>query len=117
MLVRFADDAIILCAHERDAKRVIAVLPKRFGKYGLNLHSNKTHVSRFQRPLYHPKGTWQVDASALGPFDLLGFTHYWGRSRQGTWVVRRKTDSKRLTRVLKQINPRWGFPRVMLEVA
>ena len=45
-----------------------------------------------------------ADASAPGTFDLLGFTHYWGRSRKGNWVVKRKTASKRLSRALKRIN-------------
>lgn len=51
-LYRFADDAIILCARESDAKRVMAVLPKRFEKYGLTLHPEKTCVIRFTRPPY-----------------------------------------------------------------
>lgn len=36
-------------------------------------------------------------------FDLLGFTHYWGRSRKGRWVVRRKTAMTRFSRALRQI--------------
>lgn len=104
VLVRFADDAIILCARERDANRVMAVLPKRFEKYGLTLHPDKTRVIRFQRPPRNPTGPRGEGASAPGTFDLLGFTHYWGRSRKGSWVLKRKTASKRLTRALKRIN-------------
>ena len=104
MLVRFADDAIILCAREHDANRVMAVLPKRFEKYGLMLHPDKTRVIRFKRPPRHPTGASRADASTPGTFDLLGFTHYWGRSRKGNWVVKRKTASKRLSRALKRIN-------------
>ena len=32
VLIRYADDAVIVCACEADARRVMAVLPKRFGK-------------------------------------------------------------------------------------
>lgn len=82
----------------------MAVLPKRFEKYGLTLHPDKTRVIRFQRPPRHPTGASRADASTPGTFDLLGFTHYWGRSRKGNWVVKRKTASKRLSRALKRIN-------------
>jgi len=61
-------------------------------------------VIRFQRPPRHPTGPRGDGASAPGTSDLLGFTHYWGRSRKGNWVVKRKTASKRLTRALKRIN-------------
>ena len=39
-------------------------------------------------------------------FDMLGFTHFWGRSRTGRWVVRRKTASGRLSRALQRMG-RW----------
>ncbi len=38
-----------------------------------------------------------------GTFDLLGFTHYWARSRKGSWVVKRKTAADRFRRALKRI--------------
>ena len=41
-LVRYADDAVLGFEYEDDARRVLAVLPKRFGKYGLTLHPEKT---------------------------------------------------------------------------
>jgi len=104
-LCRFADDAVIICEHQRDAQRVMAVLPKRFEKYGLTLHPEKTCVIRFTQP---PRGqlprrrrefpTWP------GSVDLLGFTLYWGKSQRGIWVVKYKTASDRLSRALKRIN-------------
>ena len=41
-----------------------------------------------------------------GTFDLLGFTHYWARSRKGYWVVKRKTAADRFRRALKRIADR-----------
>src|SRR5688500_7471883 len=82
----------------------MAVLPKRFEKYGLTLHPDKTRVIRFQRPPRNPKRSCSADPSTPGSFDLLGFTHYWGRSRQGNWVIKRKTTKGRLSRALKRIN-------------
>jgi hypothetical protein len=95
-LVRYADDAVLVFADEQDAKRVLAVLPKRFEKYGLTVHPEKTRLMRFAKPGAAGKG-------GGGSFDFLGFTHYWGRSRRGVWVVKRKTASKRLTRALKRV--------------
>jgi RNA-directed DNA polymerase len=105
VLYRFADDAIILCARENDAERVMAVLPKRFEKYGLTLHPEKTCVIRFTRPLDDGQPRRRRDVTTWpGSFDLLGFTLYWGKSRRGNWVIKRKTASDRLSRALKRIN-------------
>jgi RNA-directed DNA polymerase len=49
-LIRYADDFVIVFSSERDAHRVMDVLPKRFGRYGLTLHPQKTRLTRFQRP-------------------------------------------------------------------
>jgi RNA-directed DNA polymerase len=94
-LVRFADDAVLCFEREDDARRVLDVLPKRFGKYGLSLHPEKTQLVRFRPP--------DADGSKPGTFDLLGFTHYWGKSRKGRWIIKRQTAGRRLQRALKRI--------------
>lgn len=105
ILCRFADDAVILCARESDAKRVMAVLPKRFNKYGLALHPEKTCVIRFTRPPYGGQSRRRRDVTTWpGTVNLLGFTLYWAKSRRGNWVIKRKTASVRLSRALKRIN-------------
>ena len=98
-LIRYADDFVIVFEWEEDARRVMDVLPKRFGKYGLTLHPEKTRLLRFKRPRRRGGG----DDDDPGSFDFLGFTHYWARSLVGTPIVMRKTMSKRLSRSLKQI--------------
>jgi RNA-directed DNA polymerase len=75
-LVRYADDAVMVFSSEKDARRVREVLAKRLAKYGLTLHPQKTRVIDFGRP-----GPRQRRGGA--GFDMLGFTHYWGRSRKG----------------------------------
>jgi hypothetical protein len=79
-LVRYADDFVLVFEDETDAKRVQAVLPKRFEKFGLQVHPEKTRLVRFESPGRgnHPPGQ----------FDLLGFTWLWERSRRGNWVIR-----------------------------
>jgi group II intron reverse transcriptase/maturase len=103
-LFRFADDALIVCATERDARRIRATLPKRCAKYGLTLHPEKTRVLRFTRPLYPQEARrLQQPEGESETFEFLGFTHYWGRSQQGSWVVKRKTAATRFTRSLRRI--------------
>ena len=94
-MVRFADDAVLGFASEQDARRVMEVLPKRFSRFGLTLHPEKTRLVPFQRPT--DKGP------EPGSFDLLGFRHYWDKSRGGSWVIKRKTASNRLSRAIQRV--------------
>jgi len=105
-LIRYADDAVIGFTDERDARRVLNVLPKRFGRYGLRLHPEKTRLVRFCRPPWRRDHKRPPSDRRPGTFELLGFTHYWGLSRKGYWVVKRKTAPSRYTRALRTI-ARW----------
>jgi RNA-directed DNA polymerase len=102
VLIRYCDDFVIVFSSEQDARRVMAVLPKRFGKYGLELHPTKTRLVEFRRPDRRPPSEGGRP-SRPGTFDLLGFTHRWGLSRRGKWVVKRKTARDRFSRALKRI--------------
>lgn len=93
-LLRYADDATLVFANERDARRVQAVLAKRFARFGLTLHPTKTRLVCFRPPLR---------GRARESFDLLGFTHYWGKSRRGRWTIKRKTAKDRFRRGLKRL--------------
>jgi RNA-directed DNA polymerase len=101
-LFRYADDGVFLFANEADARRVYEVLPKRFGKYGLTLHPEKTRLVEFRRPKRRPSKS-DDDDPGPGSFDLLGFTHYWGVSRSGSWAVMRKTAKDRFRRALARV--------------
>jgi group II intron reverse transcriptase/maturase len=98
-IIRFADDFVVVFEREVDARKFADVLPKRFAKYGLRLHPGKTRLVKFQRPRTPPQG----GESKAGSFDLLGFTHFWGRSLKGNWVVKRKTAKDRFKRALRRI--------------
>jgi RNA-directed DNA polymerase len=101
-LIRYADDFVIGFRDHRDAQRVMDVVPKRFGKYGLTVHPTKTKLVPF-RP---PSSTGRKDSRGERPgsFDLLGFTHYWARSLRGYWVVKLKTASDRFSRAVRSID-------------
>jgi len=102
-LTRFADDFVMTFEREEDARRMLDVLPKRFDKYGLRLHPEKTRLLRFypSSPSSNPQGD---ESQRQRSFDLLGFTMYWGRSRTGSWVVKRKTMKSRYRRALHRIS-------------
>jgi RNA-directed DNA polymerase len=103
-LIRYADDLVMGFSHEGDARRVLAVLPKRFAKYGLTIHPDKTRLVPFERPDRGPKPPDASRRESPGTFDLLGFTHVWSRSRRGNWVVKQKTADSRFSRGLKSIS-------------
>jgi hypothetical protein len=96
--VRYADDFVLLFDREDQARRVMAVLPKRFEKYGLRLHPEKTRLLSFNNPdIDEPR------AQLARSFDFLGFTHYWARSRKGRNIVKQRTAKGRLTRSLERV--------------
>jgi group II intron reverse transcriptase/maturase len=103
-LIRFADDFVLVFQLETDARRVLEVLPKRFDKYGLRLHPDKTRLVYFKRPRREAEPREAQPNEGPRSFDFLGFTHFWEKSRRGNWVVKRKTASDRITRFLRRIN-------------
>ena len=100
IIVRFADDSVLGFENKEDAERVFKVLPKRFAKFGLQLHPDKTKLIAFSKP---PQGNDKV-TGRRSTFNFLGFTFYWGKSRKGKWVVMRKTAKDRLQRSVSRIN-------------
>jgi hypothetical protein len=82
-----------------DAKRVMDVLGKRLGRFGLSLHPDKTRFIDF-RPQQH--GGTPPDCTAQS-FAFLGFTHSWQKSRKGKDVVRQTTAKSRFARSLATV--------------
>ena len=79
------------------------MLPKRFHRYGLTLHPEKTKLIRFKPPQRFNRKGGSGKRGSRETFDFLGFTHYWARSRRGYWVVKKKTAKDRFRRTLKRI--------------
>ena len=99
--VRFADDFILCFQYREDAEKVLDVLRKRFAKYGLTLHPDKTRLMEFGR-----KALFQLEKPGgpkPGTFDFLGFTHIGKRSRKGNFAIHVRTMRKRLRRSLKAV--------------
>src|SRR3954447_25564993 len=103
-LIRYADDFVIGFRDQSDARRVMDVLPKRFGKYGLTVHPTKTKLVPFCPPSSRTADQNGSGAGRPGTFDLLGFTHYWARSLRGYWVIKLKTAANRFSRAVRSID-------------
>ena len=95
--VRDADDAVRVFEHEDDERRAHGVLGKRLAKDGHGMHPEKTRRVKSVRASKSRRGGSQRERSVA----MLGFTHDWGRSRKGRWVVRRKTAKERFRRAVK----------------
>src|SRR6201998_3870605 len=98
--IRFADDAILCFEHKRDAEKVKEVLTKRFSRFGLTLHPEKTRLVEFGR---YAAGNAKKQGKKPATFNFLGLVHICARSRQGKFTVHVKTIAKRLGRGLKAV--------------
>jgi RNA-directed DNA polymerase len=96
VLVRYADDFVIICRAEHDARRIFAALPKRFADYGLTIHPDKTRLIDFRQP------PWGGPKTTKESFDFLGFAHAWMKSKEQKWVVFAVMSRKRRTRSLQR---------------
>jgi RNA-directed DNA polymerase len=101
-LIRYADDFILCFQYREDAEKVLEVLTKRFAKYGLTLHPEKTRLIEFGREAL----TRSEAEGGKKPktFDFLGFTHVCARSRRGQFTIHVRTMKKRLRRSLMAIS-------------
>ena len=73
VVVRFADDFVVGFEHRVEAERFLAELRERFGKFGLELHPDKTRLIEFGRFVDRDRrGRGQGKPET---FDFLGFTH------------------------------------------
>jgi RNA-directed DNA polymerase len=96
-LVRYADDGVLVFERREDAEKVRKVLHKRFAKYGLRLHPDKTRLVRFTR------SDDSGDGGPRGTFDFLGFTYYWRRTRTGQYRPGVKTRKASLRRFVMNV--------------
>jgi group II intron reverse transcriptase/maturase len=94
-LIRYADDAVMVFVYEADARRVLTALARRLAKYGLALHPEKTRLVDFRCKAREGRHS--------ATFDVLGFTHFWGHSLKGKWIVRRRTSRRAFTRALERV--------------
>jgi group II intron reverse transcriptase/maturase len=101
IVVRFADDIVLGFQYRSDAERFRNDLTERFGKFGLELHPDKTRVLEFGP--YAAENRRKRGEGKPETFDFLGFTHICGKQRDGRFTVRRQTIRKRLQAKLNAV--------------
>lgn len=94
---RYADDLVICCQYNADAVKIKNVLGKRLAKYKLKLNEDKTKMVNFSKEKARQGAKQET-------FDFLGFTFYFGKSRQGFIIPMLKTSGKRYRAKLKRVN-------------
>lgn len=99
--IRFADDFILCFQYREDAEKVLDVLKKRFAKYGLTLHPEKTRLIEFGKKALAKSE--EAGGRKPATFDFLGFTHMCKRSRRGYFTIHVRTMRKRLRRSLQKV--------------
>ena len=100
-VVRYADDFVMAFESEADARKVLVDLTERLAKFGLALHEDKTRLILFGK--FAAERRRRLGQGRPETFDFLGFTHYCATSRDGRFIVKRKTARKRAIRKLKEL--------------
>jgi RNA-directed DNA polymerase len=101
IIVRYADDIIVGFEYEADARRFLEAMRERLGKFALSLHPDKTRLIEFGR-----HAAANRERRGLGKpetFNFLGFTFICGKSRQGKFLIKRKTRRDRMRAKLQAI--------------
>jgi RNA-directed DNA polymerase len=101
VVVRYADDSVLGFQHRADADRFLAEFRERLGKFGLELHPDKTRRIEFGK--FAERDRKRRGEGKPEMFDFLGFTHISGKDRNGNFALKRKTVSKRMRAKLEVI--------------
>jgi RNA-directed DNA polymerase len=101
VVIRFADDTIVGFQYQTDADRFLENLRERLGKFGLELHPDKTRRIEFGR--FAEQNRKRRGEGKPETFDFLGFTHISGKNGLGRFAVRRTTIRKRMRAKLRQV--------------
>jgi RNA-directed DNA polymerase len=101
IVIRYADDLVVGFQDRQDAERFLREFGERLGKFGLELHPEKTRLIEFGR--FAQANREQRGAGKAETFTFLGFTHYCWTNPRGGFAVRRKTMPKRMRAKLQEL--------------
>jgi RNA-directed DNA polymerase len=101
IIVRYADDIVVGFEHEADARRFWDAMRTRFEEFALSLHPDKTRLIEFGRLAAAKRVRRGLGKPET--FTFLGFTFICGKSRQGRFLLCRKTRRDRMRAKLREI--------------
>jgi len=89
-LCRYSDDFVCLFQLREDAEMFYRELPKRLGKFGLELTEEKTRIISYSK--------YRMEENPR--FDFLGFEFRWGIGRMGKPQIKRRTSREKFRKSL-----------------
>lgn len=101
IMVRYADAFVVGFQRETDARRFWEAMQERLQEFSLTLHPEKTRLIEFGR--FAAAQRVKRGLNKPETFNFLGFTFICGRSRQGHFLLKRKTRRDRTRAKLKEI--------------
>jgi group II intron reverse transcriptase/maturase len=101
IVVRYADDFVMGFQDRLEAERYLQELKERLGKFGLELHPEKTRLIEFGR--FAAERRSKAGLGKPETFSFLGFTHYCGKTRKGAFTIKRQSMAKRMRAKLLEI--------------
>jgi RNA-directed DNA polymerase len=112
IIVRYADDFVVGFEYETDARRFWDALRARLEEFALALHPDKTRLIEFGRHAAERRA--KAGLGKPETFKFLGFVFICGKSRQGKFLVHRKSRRDRmqlkLAEVKKELRKRMHQP-------
>jgi RNA-directed DNA polymerase len=101
IVVRYADDFVMGFQDRLEAERCLQELKERLGKFGLELHPEKTRLIEFGR--FAAERRSKAGLGKPETFSFLGFTHYCGKTRKGAFTIKRQSMAKHMRAKLLEI--------------
>jgi len=101
-IIRYADGFIIGAQTKPEAEQILKEIKERLKKFNLEVSSEKTRIIEFGR--YAEENSKNRGKRKPDPFDFLGFTHYCSKSRKGNFLMKAKTNKKRMKQKTKEMN-------------
>jgi len=101
IIVRYADDVVVGFQHETDARRFWDAMRERLQEFSLTLHPDKTRLIAFGR--FAAAKRTQRGLGKPETFNFLGFTFICGKTRQGKFLVMRRSRGDRVRAKLREI--------------
>ena len=101
-MVRYADDFIIGAQTKLEAEEILEKVKLRLKEFGLEVSNEKTRIIEFGR--YAKTNSRDTGNNKPDTFNFLGFTHYCSKSKKGNFLMKVKTDKKRMSDKLREMN-------------
>jgi len=102
-LVRYADDFIVLCGSEADARLAHQMIQERIEQYGLSLNPKKTTIRNISNPNSDP----MAEGENPRLLNFLGIELSWHGAGDGNYQLQYRTAEKRREKAIQKWKARF----------